>query len=304
MPSIDSADVRLLRLFMTIVEAGGFAAAQGELNLSLSTISAHVSALETRLGVRLCRRGRSGFALTDEGRTVYEEARRLIGALEQFDGRVRGLRGSLTGELSVGIVDNTITDPAAPLDRVFGAFVRAAPDVLLTVTSRPPNELLRDVIAGQIHVAVASFPKIALGLTYADLYEERQRFYCGAGHPLFGMPDGEIGIETVRRHPMVGRTYWGQRDLKIFAVGGPRAIVNDMESEARLILSGAYLGYLPAHYAAGYEATGRLRAIRPDLFDYIAPFQVAHHPERARHPVVRLFLDVLKRVFAGPRAAT
>ncbi len=48
---LDGSDIRLLRLFMTIVEAGGFAAAQGELNLSLSTISAHVTALETRLGV-------------------------------------------------------------------------------------------------------------------------------------------------------------------------------------------------------------------------------------------------------------
>ncbi|HUG62256.1 MAG TPA: LysR family transcriptional regulator, partial [Methylomirabilota bacterium] len=90
--SLDVADFRLLRLFMSIVEAGGFAAAQGELNLSLSTISAHVSKLEARLGVRLCRRGRSGFALTDEGRVIYDEARRLIGQVEHFEGRVRGLR--------------------------------------------------------------------------------------------------------------------------------------------------------------------------------------------------------------------
>lgn len=43
--AIDAYDIKLLRLFATIVEAGGFAAAQSELNLSLSTISGHVSAL-------------------------------------------------------------------------------------------------------------------------------------------------------------------------------------------------------------------------------------------------------------------
>ncbi|MGQ3028986.1 MAG: LysR family transcriptional regulator, partial [Ferrovibrionaceae bacterium] len=71
--ALDTADIRLLRLFMTIVEAGGFAAAQGELNLSLSTISTHVSTLETRLGVVLCKRGRSGFEVTPEGQAVYDE---------------------------------------------------------------------------------------------------------------------------------------------------------------------------------------------------------------------------------------
>lgn len=296
---LDGSDVRLLRLFMTIVESGGFAAAQGELNLSLSTISAHVTALETRLGVRLCRRGRSGFALTEEGRHVYEEARRLTGSIEQFENRVRNLKGSLSGQLAVGIVDNTITDPAAPLDRVFAAFAAAAPEVMLTVTSRPPNELLQGVVTGQLQVAIASFPKIALGLSYVDLYEERQCFYCGSGHPLFDWPESAVDIDAIRRFPIVGRTYWGQRDLKIFAVGGPKAVVNDMESEARLILSGAYLGYLPAHYARPFVDAGRLKALRPDLFDYAAPFQLAHAPEKLREPIAKLFVDTVRAVFNG-----
>jgi DNA-binding transcriptional LysR family regulator len=296
---LDVADLRLLRLFMTIVESGGFAAAQGELNLSLSTISAHVTRLEGRLGVRLCRRGRSGFALTDEGQVVYEESRRLIGQVEQFESRVGSLKGSLRGTLAVGTVDNTITDRNAPLDRLFGAFARAAPDVMLQMVCRPPNELLRDVIAGQLQVAIASFPKLALGLEYRELYDEMQRFYCASDHPLFAVPDREIDIDTVRRHPIIGRTYWGQRDLKIFAIGGPQAVVSDMETEARLILSGVYLGYLPEHFARSFVEEGRLRPIRSDLFAYSAPFQAAFHPDRARQPVVRAFLDLLADFVPG-----
>ena len=58
--ALDTFDVRLLKIFVTTVEAGGFAAAQGELNLSLSTISSHIAALEG-LNQTLCRRGRAGF---------------------------------------------------------------------------------------------------------------------------------------------------------------------------------------------------------------------------------------------------
>ena len=84
----DTYDMRLLRIFVTIVEAGGFAAAQTELNLSLSTISSHVAALESRLNLTLCRRGRAGFKLTEEGRAVYDEVKALFGRIEQFDSRM------------------------------------------------------------------------------------------------------------------------------------------------------------------------------------------------------------------------
>ena len=157
------------------------------------------------------------------------------------------------------------------------------------------------MIGGQLHAAIASFPKVALGLSYLDLYEDTQCFYCGAGHPLFEVEDARIDVDAIRRHPIIGRTYWGQRDLKSFAVGGAKAVVSDMESEARLILSGAYLGYLPEHFAARFVAEGRLRAVRSDLFAYAAPFQIAFAPDRARQPVLRLFLEKVRDLF--PRAA-
>ncbi len=59
--NLSEGDLRLLRVFAKVVEAGGFSAAQIELNVSQSTISTHMTALEQRLGVRLCERGRAGF---------------------------------------------------------------------------------------------------------------------------------------------------------------------------------------------------------------------------------------------------
>ena len=57
---IADLDLKLLKLFKTVVECGGFAAAETELNISRSTISIHMSKLEARLGLSLCQRGRSG----------------------------------------------------------------------------------------------------------------------------------------------------------------------------------------------------------------------------------------------------
>ncbi|MFM7786129.1 MAG: LysR family transcriptional regulator, partial [Gammaproteobacteria bacterium] len=60
---VTDLDLRLLRVFRTVVESGGFAAAELALNVGRSTISKQIKDLETRLGMRLCRRGRGGFAL-------------------------------------------------------------------------------------------------------------------------------------------------------------------------------------------------------------------------------------------------
>ena len=60
-------EIRLLKVFKTVVECGGFSAAETVLNISRSTISVHMANLEQRLKLKLCNRGRAGSALTMRG---------------------------------------------------------------------------------------------------------------------------------------------------------------------------------------------------------------------------------------------
>ncbi|MEX5669688.1 LysR family transcriptional regulator, partial [Pseudomonas neuropathica] len=68
-------DLHLLRLFVSVVECGGFSAAQGELGLSQSSISQQMAKLETRLGYRLCSRGKGGFKITPKGERLLTATR-------------------------------------------------------------------------------------------------------------------------------------------------------------------------------------------------------------------------------------
>lgn len=83
-PALSKADMHLLYVFGTVVEARGFSAAQITLNVSASTISRQITDLETRLGLRLCQRGRKGFRLTEKGEIVYAAARKLFAELDLF----------------------------------------------------------------------------------------------------------------------------------------------------------------------------------------------------------------------------
>lgn len=292
--NIDTVDIRLIRTFMAVVEAGGMSAAQLELNLALSTISEKVTALEKRFGLKLCRRGRAGFALTEAGEQFYYEAERLIAAVDMFGGRVGSLTSAMPKQLTLGLVDNMISDPRCPVSPALRAFADEAKSVHMRLITLTPNELLNDVLARRVDMVVGSFPKVVFGLDYIDLYSEQQNFYCSAGHPLFDVSDEDIGIDTIREHRIISRSYWGTRDTRIFAISAPHASVSDMEAEAHLILSGAYLGYLPEHMAAVLSRRVPLRAIRKDLFSYPAQFQIALRENWKSKPALRLMVQCLQ----------
>ena len=82
-------EIKQLRIFKTIVECGGFSAAEAQLNISRPTISIHIANLESRLNLTLCKRGRGGFSLTEEGKVIYQQTQHLLEALE-------GLRPGIT----------------------------------------------------------------------------------------------------------------------------------------------------------------------------------------------------------------
>ena len=96
-------DLQLLRLFVSVVECGGFSAAQGELGLSQSSISQQMAKLETRLGYRLCSRGKGGFKITPKGEQLLSATRGLFQSIEAFRHQSNGVAGRLIGEVRLGL---------------------------------------------------------------------------------------------------------------------------------------------------------------------------------------------------------
>ncbi len=298
MARLDSVDLRLLRVFVTVVEARGFSAAQTMLNVNTSTISNQITALETRLGVKLCQRGRAGFKLTEDGATIFSETQKLFSAIDGFDMRASALRANVRGRLNIGLLDNTISDEQARVEGLLHKFTQMMGDVQINLEVKSPNELLRDVLDGKLHVAIGSFPKILLGLSYTKLYEERHYFYCAASHPLYELKEIQITQAVISKYRLVSRGYWGSRDAKHIRSERASATVNNMEAAARLILSGDYLGYLPEHYAKVWEQAKTIKKLLPAELSYLAPFEVAYDPAKLALPPVKLFTSLAASVLA------
>jgi len=117
-------------------------------------------------------------------------------------------------------------------------------------------------------------------------------FYCGEGHPLFNRH--RVGIDDIRASRVIARSYWRRADLSRLGVAREAATVDIMEAQATLILSGAYLGYLPEHYAAPWVVEGRMRPLMPERLSYVAPFSMIARRGTAELRVVSLFIEDLR----------
>ncbi|MCP4334341.1 MAG: LysR family transcriptional regulator [Gammaproteobacteria bacterium] len=255
-------DIKRLRIFMTIVECGGFAPAQNELNLSASTISVRMSELEYRLGLRLCHRGRSGFELTPEGEEVYRACQILLLAHENFISSVGAAKGIISGELRVGIIDNLIFDPNISINKALSDFHEQTSGLEISLYTMTPNELERAVLEQKLHLAIGVFYHRVAGLQYYSLFHEKLVLYCGAGHPLYGVPENEVTVENLLQCEYIERTY-GQtlshlnKPLHLKTC----AFSSSLEATAILIRTGKYIGLLPQYYALQWSEQGLIKPL-------------------------------------------
>ncbi|TBU99743.1 LysR family transcriptional regulator [Stutzerimonas kirkiae] len=286
-------DLKLLRIFVAVVRHQGFAAAQQELNLSTSAISTYMSQLESQLGFTLCHRGRGGFSLTAKGDLLHQETQRMLLELEGFERYSAALQGDLGGTLNLGVLDSTVSDPALPLPELIGAYCQQHPAVHLRLSVLSPHELQLGVLENRLELGIGSFFNRMNGLVYQPLYREQHWLYCSDHHPLFG--ERRIPAELIARQRMVGRGYWSQAELARHGFKESAATVESMEAQLILILSGAYIGYLPEHYAHGWVERGRLQALLPATYGYQAPFSLILRRGRARDPLIQTFRDLLRR---------
>ncbi|BCD86438.1 LysR family transcriptional regulator [Pseudomonas solani] len=291
---VSDFDIRLLRIFRSVVECGGFSAAESVLGIGRSAISQQMSDLEQRLGLRLCQRGRAGFALTEEGREVYQSSLQLLSALESFRTEVNGLHLHLRGELNIGLTDNLVTLPHMRITHALSRLKERGPDVVINIRMTPPSEVEQGVLDGRVHVGVVPQTVALSGLEYQPLYDERSLLYCAVGHPLFYADDAQLSDARLNEQEAIAPTFRLPADIQAhYQALHCTASASDREGMAFLILTGRYIGYLPDHYATFWVQQGRLRALKPSKRFYDLSLATVTRKGRRPHLVLESFLEAL-----------
>ena len=292
---VHDVDLRLLRIFVAIVECGGLAAAESRLSIGRSTISSHLSDLEVRLGIKLCKRGRSGFELTEPGRITYQASLELLQQCEAFASTVATSKNELSGRVSLAIIDTLVSDPRCAVAHVIAELKECGSNIQFDINVCEAREVETSVVNGRALVGIGVSRHHLRGLDYYPLHDETNYLYCALGHPLFDCEPSAVS-ELLGDAEVITSNYMRDRESRNDGLNYQNsAIAYHDEGIAHLILSGKFIGYLPEHYARHWVEKGVFKAIEPEVYRYTIPVVLITSKNNSASPLAQALIEEMKR---------
>lgn len=292
---VSDIDLKLLRTFRAVADCSGFSMAEIELGLTKSAISKQIADLETRLGVKLCHRGRSGFALTPEGQVVYKASTRMFGALEGFRSELNALRNRPVGTLNIGCIDTLITSRRSPLIKILAEFSTEFPEIELKIVTASSAEIDRHVADQGLQIGISTDRGKIMDAHALPLFQEYGYLYCGAAHPLFSVEESDVTLDVVNVHRFAQHAYSEAEIRDEQRIGfNPAATGQFTDGIAMLILTGNFIGFLPEHYARNWVQTGQMRALLPTNIRKVTNIRLLYRAEASKNPLISAFVKTAK----------
>jgi LysR family transcriptional activator of dmlA len=126
-----------LGFFSALASAGSLSAAARELGVTTPAVSKHLALMETRLGLALVSRSTRRMSLTPEGELYLENARRILGEIDNMEQQLGVSKGVPKGLLRVNATLGFGRSHIAPL---ISRFARKHPqvEVQLQLSVNPP----------------------------------------------------------------------------------------------------------------------------------------------------------------------
>ncbi len=295
---VHDVDLRLLRIFVAIVECGGLSAAESRLNIGRSTISSHLSDLEVRLGLTLCKRGRSGFEITESGRVTYQASLELLQQCEAFASTVASSKNELSGRVTIATIDTFVSDPRCGVARVISALKAKGDNIQFDINVCEAREVETSVASGRSLVGLGVSRHQLRGLDYYPLHNETNFLYCAKGHALFDCKPLEVNkqLETAE---VITSNYMRDKEVRNDGLNYQNsATAYHDEGIAHLILSGEFIGYLPEHYASYWVDKGIFKPILPEKYSYQIPVMLISSKNNIFSPLANALIEEIKRCHA------
>jgi len=144
-------NIRSLRTFVAIADAGGIARASAHLNLSQPAASRQISGLEASLNVKLFDRIGRRFRLTSEGESLLKQSRQLLMDAEAIAAKAQALNKAQAGVLRVGATPQLIE---SLLVNFLAQYRRRHPGIEIHLVEEGSLRLADRLEHGDIHLAL------------------------------------------------------------------------------------------------------------------------------------------------------
>lgn len=240
-------DLRQLRYFVAIVEAGSFSRAAARVNVAQPALSIHVRNMEETLGTALLVRHPGGVTPTQAGALLATRARRILDDFARTRDEVRSLGNEPRGDVRVGLPGTISEILAVPL---ITATQARFPQVRLQIAEAMSGFVLEWLRAQRIDLALLYEPPAEPGLQSGPLLDEDLVAVAPAG--TFG--HGDLALTDMLDQRLVLPTArHGLRRVIDEALGksepplAPDIEIDSYANILHLVALGAGCSILPRH---------------------------------------------------------
>lgn len=256
-----------LLVFLTVAETGSFSAASRALNRAQSVVSYTIANLEAQLEMPLFERsGARQPKLTEAGKAMLEDARRILGDLQLMRARVKSLREGLEAEVSVAI---SVMVPSRAVVDVLHEFRERYPTVSLNLNVGELGMVMDLVLSGKATVGIGgavlkpddSMVTERIGHSFMVPVAAPDHPLAAIGRPLM-LGDVREEVQLVVTDAS-GRTKG--RDFNVLSYKTWR--VSDIATKHQLIKAGLGWGGLPASVIHDDLRSGALIHLDLDAYE-------------------------------------
>ena len=284
-----------IAVFIAVVEAESFIAGGRALGLSRSAAGKAVARLEDRLGRRLINRTTRSVSVTDEGRLLYDEGRKILAAVDEAESLVAGKDATPTGTLRITAPSSYGRSVLLP---IIAKFLAEWPEVEAEVSF---SDQVADIVDEGFDLA------IRIGVTAPDtqlvtrVISRHRVLLCAA--PAYLAEHGEpASVEELARHDALFFASRHRRHIWQVADDGGDLSKARLRSRLRLdsgealrdaAVAGLGIALLPDFLVQDDLAAGRLRQVLAAKDTGTVNIVALYPTKRLMEPRLRRFLDLL-----------
>jgi LysR family nitrogen assimilation transcriptional regulator len=262
-------ELRHLRYFVGMVEAGSLMKASERLHVAQPALSVHLSNLEIELGATLVTRSNRGIALTEDGRLLYDRALVILRHHQDAINALKSRKDKPKGWVSIGLPS---TLPGTISTDLYRMVRDELPNVRLYIAEASTAAIYEWLHEGKLDLAVLFGLPENNGVDLVPLYVDE---FCLVGRPANKPVAAEIEFDEILNYELVMpcRSTVFRKILDDVAERRGKALRSVIETESlsalrTMAMSGECHALLPLSSVLDDVREGRLQArkiVNPDM---------------------------------------
>lgn len=300
-------ELRLLRTFKAVAEAGSFTSAASRIHLTQAAVSVHIRQLEEELGTPLFLRVNKKLFLTETGRALLARVETILRAHDEVKAELTAMSGAARGRLHLGVASTAIT--VHPLPEILGELKRQHPLADLSIVGGTSELIISRILAGDLDAGLVSLPVEESDVATEMLRSDRLVAVFAPQHRLARAR--AITAQELAAEPLILGEKGGNTrrliDLFFEKSGLDQNVVMELqrtEAIIKMVERGFGATILPEESVRRAVAQDRLRAVPVRDLNLKWEFGVAYLKSDYHPPVLDSFLKLCRAYIGRDGEAT